>query len=275
MILSEEKSKAELSTFIESYWCFEGNGVDDLVFFPDGTFNIFYAPDEFVLKNEHTLFKSGVYMVPISSVPTRISTKQRIYGIRFKAFSLLNVFNKDIRPNMLLTNLEAFTPKNFSLKHITGMFDPEQNISEITSELEKIAFELLRKKFNVNVHLRDKVNYILDNKGQIKIEEMAQEFGLSRQALHKDFKKNLLVTPKELSAIWQLNHFFTLSDKTDDSLTGVALDAGYYDQAHFINSFKMKFGMSPSKFLTSNPHVFKFAKESMLKRFNNYYDPEN
>ena len=127
---------------------------------------------------------------------------------------------------------------------------------------------------NVNLDLRDKVNYILDSKGQIRVEQMAKEFGVSRQALHKNFKQNLLITPKELAAIWQLNHFFTLADQSNDSLTGLAIDAGYYDQAHFINSFKLKFGMSPKQFIKANEQVFNFAKDSMSKRFNNYYDPE-
>ena len=51
---------------------------------------------------------------------------------------------------------------------------------------------MLNKRFQVNLSLRDKVNYILDLKGQIKIGDMAKEFGVSRQALHKSFKQNLL-----------------------------------------------------------------------------------
>ena len=273
MGFSEKKSSAELSTFIESYWSYKASGIDDLVLFPDGTFNIFFAFEPFQLIGNNRFSKPGVYLVPISSVPVSIKSDATIYGIRFKAFSLLNIVGKSTQLT-LLNDLDSFTSRSPTLKHVQESIDRDQNIDEITVELEKIAFELLSKQMNVNLHLRDKVNYILDNKGQIRVDEMAKDFGVSRQALHKNFKQNLLITPKELAATWQLNHFFTLADGSDDSLTGLAIDAGYYDQAHFINSFKLKFGMSPKQFIKTNAYVFDFAKDSMMKRFNNYYDPE-
>lgn len=274
MSLSEKKSSAELSTFIESYWCYDGRGINDLVLFPDGTFNIFFAFHPFQLRSNNRIFKPGVYLIPLSSVPVTINSSQNVYGIRFKAFSLLNIMGGAGNELTLLNDLDAFTTRSPTLKHIQEKIDADQTIEEISVELEKVAFELLNKEMNVNLDLRDKVNYILDKKGQIRVDEMAKDFGVSRQALHKNFKKNLLITPKELAAIWQLNHFFTLADNSTDSLTGLALDAGYYDQAHFINSFKLKFGMSPKQFIKSNSQVFNYATQNMSKRFNNYYDPE-
>jgi len=274
MYLSEEKSKAELSAFIESYWRFESNGINDLFFFPDGTFNIFFATEQFVLKNDMTIHAPGVYVVPISSCPIEVFSQQELYGIRFKAFSLHNVFSQNISQLGLINNMETLYSKEHALKSFRNMFKGKKDPEEITSLLEVVAFELLNKNFHVNGGLRDKVNYILDLKGQIRISEMADEFGLSRQGLHKNFKQNLLISPKELSAIWQLNHFFTLSSENDDSLTGKAIDAGYYDQAHFIHSFKHKYGVTPSHFMHANTGLFTYAKENMARRFNNYYDPE-
>ena len=274
MNLKEKKSSAELSKFIESYWCYSADGLNDLVLFPDGTFNIIFAFHPFQLPLNKRTFKPGVYLIPVSSIPVTIKSKHSVYGIRFKAFALLNIMGKAATQLTLLNDLDGFITRTPSLKLIQSLLDYDQNIDEITSVLEQVAFELLSKEMNVNLNLRDKVNYILDSKGKIRVDEMAKEFGVSRQALHKNFKNNLLITPKELAAIWQLNHFFTLADQNDDSMTGLAIDAGYYDQAHFINSFKMKFGMSPKQFIKSNARMFDFAKDSMSKRFNNYYDPE-
>lgn len=274
MGFKEKKSSAELSTFIESYWSYTHDGGDELILFPDGTFNIFFAFQPFQLKGNNRFSKPGVYLVPLSSIPVSIQSKDPIYGIRFKAFSLINIVGKS-SPLTLLNDLDSFASRSPSLQQVKNSFDEEKSMEEITVELEKIAFDLLNSRMNVNLNLRDKVNYILDNKEQVRIDEMAKDFGVSRQALHKGFKNNLLITPKELAAIWQLNHFFTLADEGEESLTALALDAGYYDQAHFINSFKLKFGMSPKQFIKSNSQVFDFAKDSMSKRFNNYYDPES
>jgi AraC-like DNA-binding protein len=274
MGLSEVKSTAELSIFIESYWSFNKTDHGNLIFFPDGTFNLFFTVEEFYVHNEGRSYKPGIYLIPITKKPISISTNRAIHGIRFKAFSLLNVLNTKLNGLGLVNNLEDIRSSNLLLKNYETLFDLKADKCEIINRLELIAFELLSEKYNVNTHLRDKVNYILDNKGAIRISEMANEFGLSRQALHKSFKQHLLISPKDLSAIWQLNHFFTLAEN-DDSLTGVALDAGYYDQSHFINKFKTEFGMSPLKYINSNARTFTFAKESMSKRFNNYYDPEH
>ena len=273
MHLHEKKSKAELSKFIESYWHFDASSVSELTLFPDGTFNIFFAFKSFTMNGSRKEYKPGVYLIPITTVPITITSLSNILGIRFKAFSLLNITGNTQRLT-LLNDLESFSTRSPTLKYVQEQFDREQNIHEVTQILEQIAFELLEKNLKVNVDLREKVNYILNERGQIRVEDMAREFGVSRQALHKNFKRNLLITPKELAAVWQLNHFFTLCNNEDDSLTERALDSGYYDQAHFINSFKLKFGMSPREFMKNNNTVFNFARDNMSKRFNNYYDPE-
>lgn len=274
MNLSEIKSKAELSTFIESYWQFKNVVGKQLVFFPDGTFNIFFALAPFRIVNATTCYNAGAYLMPISSLPVHIETTSDIYGIRFKAFSLLNILNKNIDGLTMLNPLEKLRKEKVLFQNSKNLFENGVELAEMVCYLENIAFDLLNKQFSVNLSLRDKVNYILDLKGQIRIEEMAKEFGLTRQALHKNFKQNLLISPKELSAIWQLNHFFTLADDSDSSLTSKALDAGYFDQAHFINAFKTRFGLSPSQFMKTKPEMFDFAKDQMVKRFSNYYDPE-
>ena len=185
MGLTEKKSAAELSTFIESYWCYDAKRISDLVLFPDGTFNILFAFHPFKLKGANRTFKPGVYLIPVSSIPITIRSGNALYGIRFKAFSLLNIMGKNASQLTLLNDLESFKTRCPSLNHIQSKIDQEQNIDEITAVLENIAFELLSKEMNVNLELRDKVNYILDNKGQIRVDEMAKEFGVSRQALHK------------------------------------------------------------------------------------------
>ncbi len=274
MTLSEEKSKAELSTFIESYWCFDGEGREEHVLFPDGTFNIFFASDSFIVGNNQAVYRSGMYLVPISSIPVRLFSRKPIYGIRFKAFSLHNLFKSNLRQLDLVNNMEALCAGEKNLRRFRSLFEGKNEVPEIIAALELVAFELLCKNLEVDRHLREKVNYILDQKGQVRVNDMAKIFGLSRQGLHKHFTCNLLVSPKELSAIWQLNHFFTISNEGEDSLTGYALDAGFYDQSHFNRSFRERFGTTPSQFIRNNHKAFVYARESMVRRFSNYYDPE-
>lgn len=274
MALSEKRSRAELSSFVESYWSFHGASSEELILFPDGTFNLVYAAAPFNLLNTNLSFKPGFYLVPLSSTPIRLLSSRAIYGIRFKAFSLPNILKGNGQQLSAINALETLGLSTATIRHISVDLKEQLESEEILSILEKLAFELLNPDLRVHQSLREKVNYILLEKGNVRIEKMANDFEVSRQGLHKHFMKSLRVSPKQLSAIWQLNHFFALSENSDDSLTGRALDAGYYDQAHFNHQFSTTFGSAPNTFFRANSHVLLYAKESMIKRFTNYYDPE-
>lgn len=272
MALEEVKSNAELSLFIESYWHFDSISNAPLVLFPDGTFNVIFAFTSFYSLTEGRNYRPGVYLCPIRKHPIEFRPTSGVYGIRFKAFSLINILGQSRRDLTLLNDLQHFMDRSPALAQLEEHYKSKGSAKECFGLLEQVSFELLEKNLNIHHSLRDKVNYILDQRGNIRVEEMASDFGVSRQALHKHFKQYLHITPKELAAIWQLNHFFTLDER--ESLTGLALDAGYYDQAHFIHSFKLQFGVSPTQFIKSYPELFNFARKTMSRRFNNYYDPD-
>jgi len=274
MALSEKRSRAELSSFVESYWSFQGACREELILFPDGTFNIVYAAAPFTLLNDGISFKPGFYLVPLAATPIRLLSSQAMYGVRFKAFSLPNILKGHSKQLAAVNALDQLGISTTAIHHLSTELKEHLEPEEILGLLEKLTFELLSPDLHVHESLREKVNYILHLKGQVRIEKMAADFGVSRQGLHKHFMKSLHTSPKQLSAIWQLNHFFTLSASSDDSLTGRALDAGYYDQAHFNHQFSTAFGAAPSAFIRSNSQMLLYAKESMIKRFSNYYDPE-
>jgi AraC-like DNA-binding protein len=271
MSVTEEKSRAELSAFIESYWRYEGHPEDDLLLFPDGTFSLLVASHGFACGAQ--CFSHGIYLLPIHLNAVSIQSAKVLMGIRFKAFSLPNLFpagHQDLSGFIALKELGCTPALHALSREILTVNDPEKS----ASLLQLLAYELLSTHFSVRQSLREKVNYVLDRKGQIRIEEMAAHFSVSRQALHKHFTSALKVSPKQLSAVWQLNHFFTLAQEEKESLTSNALDAGYYDQAHFIRQFSSRFGVAPGTFLRTNQGILSFAKDSMIKRFTHYYDPE-
>jgi len=271
MKLEEVKSKAELSKFIESYWYFDGSVKPELLLLPDGTFNVIVAQAPFCCGIQE--FPKGLYLVPITTHPVQLMSKGILYGIRFKAFSMLNIVGKKAGLIKNINELETVAHTDFKGTAIQAEFDKESELQLRKSTLENLAFDLLNHKYDLNEQLRAQVNYILDRKGDIRISELCSIIGISRQALHKNFTQSLGIGAKELATTWKLNHFFTLmSDHT--SLTETALDAGFFDQAHSINAFKNLWKLSPGNLQKSNPILFAFAKESMTRRFSNFYDPE-
>jgi AraC-like DNA-binding protein len=62
--------------------------------------------------------------------------------------------------------------------------------------------------------------------------------------------------PKHYCKVIQLSSVFRLNEKSkSDQLLDIALACGFYDQSHFITTFKQSIGLSPTKFL-NREHAF-------------------
>jgi len=271
MCITELKSKSELSQFTESYWMLTANTWGEYTLIPDGTFNVIITTNLFKIQNKQ--YRAGVYLCPQLSCPMTIKTTGKLFGVRLKAFSYQNVLNtnglKEIVTNGVieLTNLKCFSIENLST------MQEADSLGDCLGELELFNYQILRKEYTINTDLRDKVNFILDKKGAISVQDLSTEFGISRQALHKSFKMKLGISPKALCDTWRLNNYLNLI-AGKDNLTTCAIDAGFYDQAHSINTFKQFWQKNPSGYLSDKSPIITHINDTIYKRFTNYYDPE-
>jgi AraC-like DNA-binding protein len=83
--------------------------------------------------------------------------------------------------------------------------------------------------------------------GAIRVRTLAQDLGVSQDALEKHFRRIVGATPKQFATIVRLRQAVELS-RQSPSLTALALDAGYYDQSHFIRDFRAITGDAPGHF---------------------------
>lgn len=83
--------------------------------------------------------------------------------------------------------------------------------------------------------------------GLIRIEELANQVGLSQSALERRFRKAVGVSPRWFASLVRLHHAARLR-RAGCNLTTAAHAAGYYDQSHFIKDFKRIAGVPPSAF---------------------------
>ena len=259
----------ELSKFIESFW--ESSDEGQVLLAPEGTFHIIYSPKPFsIFYDKTSILKAGVYLFPINMKLISIDHKCKLVGIRIKAFSFNNITNDTKFFSEKNSNFWRLNQNLPIVKYCETKLKQNTELFYSLPFLEELFYELLSGTFNLKSSLRDKVNYILDRKGQIKIAEMAKNFNVSRQYLHKYFIKHLNISPKQLSNIWKINNFIYISNR-QKSLTVSALDSGYYDQAHCIREFKIFFKYSP-KFIKNNNMLF--TSKCINNRFNNWYDPK-
>jgi len=84
--------------------------------------------------------------------------------------------------------------------------------------------------------------------GKIQIRVLAQQIGVSQERFEKRFRRDVGTSPKQYCSLLRLR-FALNTYRPGRTLTDVALEAGYYDQSHFIREFRAVTGESPLKFL--------------------------
>jgi AraC-like DNA-binding protein len=83
------------------------------------------------------------------------------------------------------------------------------------------------------------VRAIHRRRGRIGVEALAASAGLPRRRLERLFRRETALTPKQFIRVVRLTALLHRLDAADrDRLIDVALDAGYFDQAHMARDFK-------------------------------------
>jgi AraC-like DNA-binding protein len=85
--------------------------------------------------------------------------------------------------------------------------------------------------------------------GQLSVSDISKEMDINRRQLERRFAAVIGLSPKQLSKIIRLQATIKmLMNDEPGSLTSIAYEGNYYDQAHFIKDFKEFTGVSPKRF---------------------------
>lgn len=89
-----------------------------------------------------------------------------------------------------------------------------------------------------------------ESHGRVAVGELAREVGWSRRHLVAQLREQLGLAPKTLARVLRFQRAVGLLGRDDGSrLAEIALDCGYYDQAHFNRDFRAFAGDAPTAFL--------------------------
>jgi AraC-like DNA-binding protein len=75
------------------------------------------------------------------------------------------------------------------------------------------------------------------------------KFSLSERSLQRIFREEVGLSPKKIADIVKFENCISLF-RSGKSLTDICYEAGYYDQPHFIKTFKQFTGLTPSQYST-------------------------
>ena len=119
--------------------------------------------------------------------------------------------------------------------------------------LQEFLLDRLAEHYKDDSALDEAVKLIRSTGGQLSVEEVGERVCLSRKQLERKFVATVGTTPKTFARISRfLNICHHLDWYRDSTLTRLAHECGYFDQAHFIREFSAFTGFTPKAFFAKN-----------------------
>ncbi|WP_129715227.1 helix-turn-helix domain-containing protein [Pedobacter sp. SYP-B3415] len=119
--------------------------------------------------------------------------------------------------------------------------------------IEKFLMERLSKQTTIDVIVKSTFDALAASNGNAPIHTILGGDMARRRQLERKFRKQIGLSPKVLGRVIRLQAALKLLlNGPEDSLTKIAYEAAYYDQAHFIRDFREFTGTSPRQFLDSD-----------------------
>ncbi|MEI9919928.1 MAG: helix-turn-helix transcriptional regulator [Bacteroidota bacterium] len=159
------------------------------------------------------------------------------------------------------TILVKFQPWMFN-RHFDGMHEivdcnvdcSELVITEdIYPEGDKKILSLLNKVLSfkqADASVSNAISIIKEKKGQVRIDDLAEEVCNSKRNFERKFKATTGLSPKTFIQMTRQSYSRLLL-KQSCGLSDVTYDCGFYDQSHFIHQFKEVTGTTPESYKTN------------------------
>ena len=220
--------------------------------------SVYHAISKVHIKNKPSYYTSKLGIGgQLKNADLRIEINGRFgqIGLILMPTALYYLF---LKPGTFFLNatkdFEDVTPLKFQnlLFKLEACDEPEEHLPILFDVIEQLA----KKRLPAIEWLDASLKYIFDSNGKISQLELAEKVGIGVRHFRRKFKEIIGVPPKYYCKVIQLNTIFELLKTSNtDELHRLALDCGYFDQAHFINDFKQMIGSSPTNFLNGE-HAF-------------------
>ncbi len=265
-----------LNSFVECFWTLEGDGPSAAApperILPDGCVELIlnfgdrfsqHHKDERELQPRH--FLVGQMSGPILVSP---NGAVQLLGIRFHPGGT---------SAFVRVPMNELTDRITELGGLSSELERELlSVSECLSSLpEKIAAveaaliaRLLRDSHD-SPAMRLAAR-IVQSAGVISVDQLATDAGISSRQLERRFLREIGVGPKLLGRILRFQQVFRAVERVDAAWASIAVECGYYDQAHLIRDFNQFAGQTPSVLLAEQSALTEsFTRKARASHFSN------
>src|SRR5688572_829800 len=265
-----------LNSFVECFWTLEGDGpTPDATperILPDGCVELILNFGERFSQhtNNHFELQPRHFLVGQMSGPILISPNGavQLLGIRFHPGGT---------SPFLRVPMNELTDRIAELRSLSSELERElllasqhsKSLAEKKSEVETVLINrLVRGSFD-SAAMRLAAR-IVRSAGLVSIDQLATNAGISNRQLERRFMRDIGVGPKLLSRILRFQQVFRAVERVDPVWASIAVECGYYDQAHLIRDFNQFAGQTPVVlFLQQRALTESFTRKARTSHFSN------
>jgi len=273
---SEIPPRPPLNEFVECFWTLEGDGPSPGAaperILPDGCVELILNFGERFSEhhNNHRELQPRHFLVGQMSGPILISPNGtvQLMGIRFHPGGTSPFLR--VPMNELTDHIAELGSLSSELERELLLASEDlSSLSEKISGIESVLIaRLLRGSFDsFAVSLASR---IVHSAGRVSVDQLATDAGISSRQLERRFLREIGIGPKLLGRILRFQQVFWAVERVDSPWASIAVDCGYYDQAHLIRDFSQFAGQTPAVLLAERSALTEaFTRKTRMSHFSN------
>ncbi len=245
---------ADLASIIKCYWTLDSprevypqvqtivpDGCMEMIFHYGDLYNQ-YIDGKAVLQPRSCVF--GQLTEPLKIEPTGVTG---IFSVRFHHDGFIPFATIPIKE----MDDQAVPLEKLFGNHGRALEEKVLQAPTVRQKIEHVEVFLLERlnAETIDGIVQATVDLLLNVSGKISVNELSRQTNINRRQLERKFSSAIGLSPKQLSKTIRLQTTLKhLLNKEYTSLTALALESEYYDQAHFIKDFKEFTGFTPKEF---------------------------
>ncbi|MPQ48975.1 helix-turn-helix domain-containing protein [Marinifilum sp. N1E240] len=232
----------QYSDLIERIWILETGDEPSDVIVPPSQYLQLIVPLEGsnYNRNGKTVNKMIVEGISLQTNCVHYPAGTKLMGIRFYPFGMypfLSYEGKDLLNEMI----EVSLPENYSF----SVDKDEVLLNEVYLLLEELYDEAAHQKIKILKEYYQTARWSDDS---LSIEEYCKLNGTNYTTLNRKFRQITGLSTKKFERLVKFRKSLCKLIDSEDQLTSIGVDSGYFDQAHFIREFKLFLNCTPSTY---------------------------
>jgi AraC-like DNA-binding protein len=182
--------------------------------------------------------------------------QERVAGIQFKPGGAYPFFRMPAS-EMAGESVDLDDLWSRRAKEIRERLLAARSVESLFAQLELGLLEQLAHPLELHPAVRYALGQFQQESHGCRIAKVTDEIGLSPRRFIELFRRQVGLAPKVFCRVRRFQRVLRMLHKTTQvDWADVALECGYYDQAHFIHDFQSFCGLTPSAYLAAaTPHL--------------------